>query len=231
MKVCGLEKYKGTLLWIVLLLSWGGAGCGHSREGVQHRFQEIDRWVEIFEAPERDQWQKPEEVIRMLKLKPGDAVADIGAGTGYFTRRIAQAVGPGGKALGLDIEPGMVKYMRKDAKSRGLENYRAHLVGPHDPQLSPASVDVVFICNTFHHLQERIAYLEKLVFALRPGGRVVVVDFYKWTLPMGPPPKGKLTQALVREEFQQAGYRLIRAEVFLPYQYFLEFEPLGTGSS
>lgn len=202
------------------------AGCEHQENGASQNLEDSDRWVRIFEPPERDHWQRPDEVVKMLRLKPGDVVADIGAGTGYFTRRIAAAVGPDGRALGLDVEPRMVEYMKKDAAKLGLDRYQARLVKPNDPRLPAESVDLLFLCNAYHGLVSRVEYLRKLVPVLKPGGRVVIVDFYKRDLPAGPHAQEKLSREQVEREAEEAGYRLIRSESFLPYQYFLEFEPV-----
>ncbi len=189
-----------------------------------HHFHDIDHWAKVFESEDRAKWQKPDEVVNALELKPGQNVADIGAGTGYFTRRFAAAVAPGGAAIGLDVEPGMVDYMNADANSRGLKNYSARVVKPDDPGLAPASMDVVFFCDALHHIDDRVAYLKRLKAALKPGGRVVDVDFKEGNLPVGPPPQHKLARAKVIGEFTAAGYRLAHEHDFLPYQYFLEFE-------
>jgi predicted methyltransferase len=177
----------------------------------------------MFESTERDTWQKPDEVVKQLQLRTGDVVADIGAGTGYFTRRFAAAVGPRGKALGLDIEATMVTHINSEAQKQGVANLNARQVPPNDPQLGPQSVDVVFICNTYHHMQERVAYARLLNQALKPGGCVVIVDFHKRPLPLGPPVEWKLASETVTEEFRQAGFQLTRSVDLLPYQYFLEF--------
>jgi len=190
----------------------------------QQRFNEIQKWIDIFEAPERAEWQKPDEVVKKLELKPGDIVADIGAGTGYFTRLFAAAVGPEGKAIGLDIEPAMVEYMKEDAQKRGLKNYEAQVVKPDDAEVPSKSVDVIFICNTYHHIKDRVSYLKKLASALKPDGRVVIVDFYKKPLPVGPQSVAhKISEEDVKKEFKKAGYRLIKSLDFLPYQYYLAF--------
>ena len=100
-----------------------------------HGFGDVAHWAGIFESADRAKWQKPDEVVRALDLKPGQTVIDIGAGTGYFTRRFAKAVGPSGAVIGLDVEPGMVDYMKADAKKLGLQNYHARVVKADDPEL------------------------------------------------------------------------------------------------
>jgi predicted methyltransferase len=189
----------------------------------EHHFNDIEKAVKTFEDPARDAWQKPEDVVAQLHLKPGDVVVDIGAGTGYFTRRFAVEVGPAGQATGLDIEPAMVAYMIEDARKRALSQYTARQVSPNDPQLQPHSVDVVFICDTYYHMVDRVAYAKLLAQALKPGGRVVIVDFQKRPLPFGPPMEWRLTPEAVAEELRQAGFQLSRSPDFLPHQYFVEF--------
>jgi arsenite methyltransferase len=157
-------------------------------------------------------------------LKPGQIVVDIGAGTGYFTRRFARSVGPSGKAIGLDIEPGMIDYMHADASKLKLSNYQARLVKPNDPELAPHSADVIFFCDVLHHVDDRVSYLTKLRPALKSGGRVAVVDFKK-TAPIGPPATMRIPRNEMIAQFKAAGYRLVEEHDFLPYQYFLEFQP------
>lgn len=219
---------KLTALFIILFLVypatvWTGEQK-HQQPHAQQQFSDIQKWVEIFESPDRAEWQKPDEVVQKMNLKSGDIVVDIGAGTGYFTRLFAKAVGPQGMAIGLDIESSMVKYMREDARKLNLKNYEARVVKPDDPELAAKSVDVIFICNTYHHIEDRLNYLKKLAATLKPNGRIVIVDFYKKPLPVGPHSlEHKISEEEVKKEFQKAGYRLIRSLDFLPYQYFLEF--------
>lgn len=220
-------KMTTALIFAVIVLLYPLTGCtlqpAEKHTVPEIRFNDVEKWVKRFEDPKRLEWQKPDEVVRKLRLKPGDVVADIGAGTGYFTRRFARAVGPEGRALGLDIETSLVNYMKEDARKFNLKNYEARVVKPDDPELPPQSVNVVFLCNTYHHIDNRVDYFKNVSKALKPGGRVVIVDFYKKKLPVGPRPHHKLSQKAVRKELQKAGYRLIRSHDFLPYQYFLEF--------
>ena len=214
---------SATSLLLSPVTGWTGEEKHHKSHS-QQRFNEIQKWVDIFEDPARAEWQKPEEVVKKLELKPGGTVADIGAGTGYFTRLFAVAVGPEGKAIGLDIEPSMVDYMKEDAKKQGLTNYEAKIVKPDDAGLPSKSVDVIFICNTYHHIEDRVNYLKKLTGALKPNGRIVIVDFYKKPLPVGPQSVAhKISEEDVKKEFKKAGYRLKKSLDFLPYQYYLEF--------
>ncbi len=198
----------------------------HQVDDAHHGFSDSDvgLWGQMLEGAERDQWQKPDEVIKHLNLKPGDVIADIGAGTGYFTRRFALAVGPQGRALGLDIETSMVEHMKQDARKLNLTNYEARLVKPDGPGLEQQSVDVIFLSATYHHINNRVDYFRKLSKSLKPNGRVVIVDFYHKALPVGPQAlEDKVSEETIIKELGQAGYRLIRSLDFLPYQYFLEF--------
>jgi ubiquinone/menaquinone biosynthesis C-methylase UbiE len=214
----------------ILVIAIGIAAAGVALAQVaepsaHHSFSNIEHWAKVFESPERDAWQKPDKVVKALDLKPGETVVDIGAGTGYFTRRFAAAVAPTGRAIGLDVEPAMVEYMRKDARTHKLSNYEPRLVKPDDAELAPASVDVIFLCDAYHHIDNRVGYFHRLIPALKPGGRVVIVDFFKRPLPVGPPPPHKISLTQVKEEMGKAGYKLTRTYGFLPYQYFVQFEP------
>ena len=216
------------LLSLILLISL--AGCNgqqtkHKHESAtEQRFKDIDKWVKAFEDPERAKWQKPAEVVQAMDLKPGDVVADIGAGTGYFTRLFAMAVAPEGRAIGLDIEDSMVNYMKEDAIKLGLKNYEAKVVPTDNAGLAQNSVDVVFLSNTYHHISNRVDYFKAAAKGLKENGRVVIVDFYKDSK-IGPPRDHKLAKAVALKEMDEAGYRLIKTHNVLEHQYFLEFRP------
>jgi len=190
-----------------------------------HRFTGVEKWVKIFDDPGRDLWQKPARVVEALGLKPGMVVADLGAGTGYFMRHLSQAVAPGGIVLAIDTEAEMVAHLGERAKKENLDN-TVPVLGLGDRPFLPAGrVDRVLIVDTFHHINDRLDYLGRLKRALAPGGRLVVIDFHKKPLPVGPPPEHKLERQFVIDEVREAGWRLAKEETFLPYQYFLVFEP------
>jgi ubiquinone/menaquinone biosynthesis C-methylase UbiE len=186
-------------------------------------FTDIDKWTKIFDDPNRDAWQKPKQVVDALRLKPGQIVADLGAGTGYFERYLAKAVSPRGIVLAVDTEPEMVRHLGERARLETTPNIVPVLALPEDPFLPPGRVDKVLIVDTYHHIDDRLEYFRRMRRALAPGGRVVVVDFHKRDLPVGPPMKHKLAREFVVDEMKQAGYTLADEKTFLPYHYFLIF--------
>jgi cyclopropane fatty-acyl-phospholipid synthase-like methyltransferase len=190
-------------------------GHGHS-----HRFENADEWARRFDSPERDAWQRPDEVIRSLGLGPSDVVADIGAGTGYFAMRLAPHVA---RVIAADVEPDMVRYLRERAEKEGHANVSARLIPTDDPQLGEP-VDVALIVNTVHHIEGRVAYFEKLRATLKPGGRIAVVDFKMGEIPVGPKEAMRVAPAALIAEMQAAGLALVTLdEALLPHQYVASF--------
>ncbi|MCZ7565583.1 MAG: class I SAM-dependent methyltransferase [Burkholderiales bacterium] len=192
----------------------------HGAQPLHGRFENPERWAEVFDHPARDQWQKPAEVIQALALAPDAVVADIGAGTGYFAVRLARAL-PQGRVFGADVEPGMVEHLSARAAREGLANLTAHLARPDDARL-PAPVDLAILVDTYHHVPGRTAYFRKLAAALKPGGRVAIIDF-KLDAPVGPPRHARIAPDRVSSELAAAGLRRVATHEFLPHQYFLVF--------
>lgn len=176
-----------------------------------------EEYAKILENPQRDAWQKPHDVIQALKLRPDEVIADIGAGSGYFARRFAHHVK---QVYAVDIDAKLLAIIAK----HGAANIKNVLASPDNPRLADASIDTVFICDVLHHIDNRPAYYAKLTKALKPGGRIVIVDFFKKPLPVGPPPAMKLSEEEVTAELKAAGYKVAEAHTFLPHQYFLVFK-------
>ena len=190
----------------------------------QHHDRTAEEWADILERKDRDEWQKPDEVVAALELKGGESVADIGAGSGYFSVRLAQAVASSGKVYAVDIQQDLIDYLGNRARQGGLSNLIPTLGAPDDPNLPAGAVDLIFICDVVHHIENRQSYYAKLAAALAPGGRIAIVDFYKRELPVGPGAAMKIAKPDMIAELGQAGFRLAASHDFLPYQYFLVFE-------
>jgi len=223
------DKIKSSLVrlfWLITgAISVAAYGEQAPAEGYHHRFQNAEKWTQVFDDPGRDQWQQPQQVIAQLQLQPGTKIADIGAGTGYFAMRMARYV-PAGIVFAIDVEPDMVSFLDRRAKTEGLGNVRPILADPESPKI-PEPVDIIFVCDTYHHIARRSEYFRKLQPSLRPGGRLVIVDFYKnKNTPVGPPPEFKLDPEQVIKELADAGFRLRQQDNGLDYQYVLIFEPL-----
>ncbi|MEZ4409831.1 MAG: class I SAM-dependent methyltransferase [Polyangiales bacterium] len=190
--------------------------------GGHHGFGDVQRWSATFDDPARDAWQRPDEVIRALSLAPDARVADIGAGTGYFSVRIAPLV-PQGRVWAVDLEPALLRHVRERAASGRINNLFPVLATPTDAMI-PERVDVVLVVDTYHHIEGRTEYFRGLTTSLRPGGRVVIVDYTR-EAPEGPPPEMRLTPEQVDAEMTAAGYERVGDIASLPRQYMVTYRP------
>jgi ubiquinone/menaquinone biosynthesis C-methylase UbiE len=191
---------------------------------VRHRFDDVERWVKAFDDPARDAWQRPADVVAALALEPGHVVADIGAGTGYFNPHLAAAVGPEGTVVAADVEPNLVAHMEARAKTDGNPQVKPRQIPYDDPGLKPAEVDRVLLVDTYHHIDARVAWFGKLTAAMKPGGKLVIVDFKPGDLPVGPPPSHRIPVEKVRAELAEAGWTRAGGVDSLPYQFVEVFE-------
>jgi arsenite methyltransferase len=212
-----------ALAALVLAASRLSAGEPARPKPTQHEFKDVERWAREFEAPDREEWQKPGTVVRVLTVELGLTVADIGAGTGYFTKVLSVGVGETGKVYAVDIEPRMLAYIRE--RKDLLPNVVTVQAAPDDPKLPAGAIDLVTVVNTWHHIRERGAYLAQLRPALSREGRVAIIDWRKGDIPVGPPAAERVGREDVIAEFENAGWRLVTESVALPYQYFLVFYP------
>ena len=187
--------------------------------------QNSKSYIAFLEDPQRDEYQKPQEVLMALGVREGEVIADIGAGSGYFSFRFAHHVGSLGRVYAVDINPDMIRYMNRRIRDTGLKNVVTVLSDPDDPFLWDASVDRFFICDTWHHIDNKAKYLELMKKMLKADGQVVMIDFQKRDLPIGPPVDMKIAREDLLRQMQDSGFRLLKEHTFLPYQYFLVFTP------
>jgi arsenite methyltransferase len=200
-------------LWIALL----GSGCA--------------AWKRFgYEGLGRDDWQRPDDVIALLGIRPGDRVADLGAGGGYFTFRLAEAAGEAGRVYAMDVDDDMLASLNERARERGAANVTVVRGELGDPKLPDGEIDLLLLCNTYHHLEDRSEYFRRRLVDLAPSGRVAIVEFDGrggWF----PRTFGHFTPAdRIAREMQEAGYKRIAIHDLLPRQSFQIFGPDdGTG--
>jgi predicted methyltransferase len=177
----------------------------------------------LLEAPDRDIWQHPEQIMDVLGIAEGSVVADVGAGAGWFTIRLARRVGPNGVIYANDVQPEMLAAISRRVNAEGLMNVKPVLGYGSDPQLPARTLDAVLMVDAYHEIDDRVPLLRNLAAALRPGGRIGVVDFRLEGSGPGPAMEERISPETVITDARSAGLRLISHETFLPYQYFLIF--------
>lgn len=203
-------------------------------------FKPLNEYIEKMEDPRRAEWQMPGKIVGYLQIKTGDKVADIGAGTGYFTVLFSKRVGDSGKVYAIDVEKRMLEYIGFRARKTELNNIEYILAAPGNPLLPDAPLDMIFICNTFLYLEKKDPYLKMLKDALQKNGKLAIIDFrmmvtpgpeiredldaeIKEEAPGAPPLNKRISRERVLEDVLKAGFKLEAEYYFLPYQYFLIF--------
>ncbi len=220
MKICSARRRIAAAALCVAGLAAGAVRAQHEGHD-NHRFSDAQKWSRVFDDPARDAWQKPHEVISALKLAPDAAIADIGAGTGYFAARFAHMLARG-RVFAVDLEPDMVRHLGERAKKENLANLTP-VLGATDSAKIPAPVDLVILVDVYHHIGGREAYFAKLRDSLKPGGRLAVIDF-RMDASIGPAKPMRIAPERVKAELAKAGYTLAEEYAFLPQQYFLVFK-------
>jgi len=183
---------------------------------------DLNEYIARLDDPARDEWQQPDVALAALGITQTSVVCDVGAGTGYFALRMAKLAA---QVYAVDVEPQLLVLLRDRVASAGLRNVTPVLGLPHDPLIPPAVFDLILVVNVFHHVPERAAYLRRLQAALRPGGRLAIIDFHKRELPVGPPVDHKLSREDCLEQVRAAGLQVVTELDSLPYQYFLILNP------
>jgi arsenite methyltransferase len=187
--------------------------------------QQPESYIAALEDPARDAYQKPHEVLTALQIKPGETIADIGAGSGYFTFRFSHFVGPKGRIYAVDVSPEMILHINRRVRELKLTNVISLLADADDPLLADRSIDRFFFCDSWHHIPNQTKYLALIKRMLRPGGQVVMIDFHKKDDPVGPPMEMRIARGDLVRQMEQNGFRTLKEHTFLPYQYFIVFAP------
>ena len=217
-------------LFAALALAWSGLVCAQtSAKDINAPFvtnPDVLRWRSVLENEDREVYAKRNEILAATGVKPGMAVADVGSGTGLFTRMFAQAVTPGGRVYAVDISQPLLDHVMQTAKAQGLDNVTAVLDSATDVNLPEASVDLVYLCDTYHHFESPQEVLASIKKALKPGGRLVVIDFER--IP-GVTPARVLHHVRVgkREaikEIEAAGFRFTEDKKILRENWFAVFQ-------
>lgn len=179
-----------------------------------------DRVVSM-EGPYRRQWQKPDQVVDALSIRPGDSVADIGAGSGYFIKLLSERAGAAGVVYAVEVDQRLVEYLNERTRQEGLRNVRTVHARADDPLLPLSSSDLVFFCNTYTFIPNGEDYLRMLRSRLKTGGRVAIIDFHPGRTGPGPALEQRKAREKVIDEALRAGYRVMQEHQFLDYQYFI----------
>jgi arsenite methyltransferase len=221
-----MKRSSGILLPIVV-----GCGPGHvhpthqnhtytHEHGHAHAFTDAAAWSQVFDDPARDAWQHPDDIVAAMALTPTMTVADVGAGTGYFAMRLARAV-PDGQVIATDIEPDMVKHLTDRARNAHVNNVRAVLATPASTGLAPASVDRILVVHVWHHLANHVDTARELAEALRPRGKLFIVEF-SLTSERGPPASMRLSPEAIVAELTAAGFFAQLSTVAVDGQVIIE---------
>ncbi len=198
------------------------------KPGINKNFQnpDPDKYIERFEIESREVYHNREAIVEAMSLSEGMDVADIGAGTGFFSRMIANKVGPDGSVFAGDIAKNFLAHIEQTARDEGINNITTVLGGEKSTNLAPNSIDLAYICDTYHHFEYPVFMLESIHGALRPGGRLIIVDFERvegttkeWILGHVRCGKGTVT-----DEVKDAGFDLLKEVSFMEEQYYLIFQ-------
>jgi predicted methyltransferase len=176
------------------------------------------------ERREREAEEKPQLLIDALEIEPGQTIADLGAGSGYYSFRIAPLVGPTGKVLAIDIQPAMLEVITQRASRERIANVAAVRASVRDPNLAPGSVDLLFMVDVYHELEYPYEVMTKVRAALKPGGRVALIEYRAEDPQVAIKPVHKMSERQVRRELEAAGFRHVKTVRTLPLQHLIVFE-------
>ena len=176
----------------------------------------------MLEGPDRDAWQRPDQIMDKLLIAEGSVVADVGAGGGWFTMRLANRVGPNGTIYAEDVQPQMIEAITRRITRAQLRNVRTVLGTKYDPRL-PQPIDAALFVDSYHELEQPVLMLRKVAEVLKPGARIGIIEFKKDGWGPGPPMDERMDPEPIVRDAEAAGLRLLSRETFLRYQYMLVF--------
>lgn len=241
-----MRRWCATLLLALAACAGRGAGAVEAprgepasvRPGVNARYYDeasLDTWIERFEGEQREVVEFRPQIVAALQLRPGMVVADVGAGTGLYFEALAHEVGPGGKVYATDIVPVFLERLRARTRAAGLEQVEVVAATAVDPGLPDGGVDLVFLCDVYHHIEYPHEYMRALLEALEPGGELILIDFERIegvTAP-GMLKHVRAPKQTVIAELGAAGFELVEeVELGMRENYFLRLRrPLETFDS
>lgn len=225
MPLAAIRPSLARVATLIAVLQVGGCKPeGRTNPAGEQHYDDKAAALASFEEPDRDKWAMPARVIELLGIEPGQDIADIGAGSGYFTRRLATAA-PEGTTYAVDVDADFKSYIEDHRAQWQTPNIVTRLAVYEHPLLPVGSVDLVFISNTYSFLQDRHGYFTAVLKALRPGGRLAVID---WSVAaecpraLGcPKPSERVPKSVAIEELTKVGFTVLEDHDFLAYQYFM----------
>ncbi len=230
-----MRRHLETLLlaWVVLIIGHDASFCQEKsvRPGINDPFKnpDVKHFIEVFETESREIFAKRKEIVAECKIKPEMVVADVGAGTGLFTQLFSAEVGDQGKVYAIEIAPKFVEHIEKACKEKGIKNVVGVLCKPDSVELPAESIDLAFICDTYHHFEYPFKTMSSIHRALRPGGRVVLVDFKRiqgvsseWVMN-----HVRAGQETFAKEIESTGFKIVDEPKVLKENYCLVFKKVA----
>lgn len=220
--------FRSILLSLLLASGLANPASAEERHHIHNRYgnpADLDRYIDMLMDPQRNAWQQPDRVVKALGLQSGQTACDIGAGPGYFTLRLARAVGESGRVFAVDVEPRILAELRDNIDKSGARNITPVLGLAEHSLLPESACDIILIVNTYHHFPDPPDYLQRLAYALSDNGRVINIDFRE-DADFGPPPSHRIARRDFLEQARRADYEIKREEEFLEQQYFIVLQPL-----
>jgi SAM-dependent methyltransferase len=220
-----LPVIRATVIMVIAMVSIVEAGLqarnqARAEQHTGHLFP--PEKLGLLESPDRDAWQKPDQIMDALGIAEGSRVADIGAGAGWFTIRLARRIGPNGLVYAEDVQPQMLEATRRRVGREGLKNVETIRGTATDPNLPVGTLDAILAVDVYQEVDDRITFLRNLAAALKPNGRIGVVNYKPGQGGPGPAPNEgvRVDSSAVEADARAAGLRVLRREN-LPFQYLI----------